>query len=168
MYMPYPNKRSYEIAFPYLTSKRPIQKHIHVINMTLQQATQSENTILSTTFPCTLDGIRWFIRCRQISDAQVTSTIAWAIVVCRNTEAPNTLQQSGELYVPQENVIAWGCFLLPTNGEHENYFIAQKCNGHTKTMRKLQTGDELIFIAYLTNELGDAIIYGAIQYFLKM
>ena len=68
------------------------------------------------------------------------------------------------LYQPEQNVIAWGVGNIQ-DADAGTGPAQQMWEGSTKSMRKLQGGDQLVF-AYLSVDQA-AIFTGAIQFFCK-
>ncbi len=141
--------------------RRPIDKEIVVVFKTGLVGTQAVTTLKTTTFPCTITGLRWDIEAAQIAGTAV-SKIAWAIVLVPEGDAINTLviSDAGSLYSPEQNVMAFGMGLPQTTSNGSRF------QGSTKTMRKMRGGDLLQFVAVseATNSLD---VFGAIQFFCK-
>ncbi len=146
-------------------SRRPTAKELIFV---AQTATTSNvaTTIKTTTFPCTIVGLRWSITFEsQVSTNN--SVISWIIVVVKDGNTANTISQSNgaDMYTPEQNVMAFGTVTVLANDEtggNQNSMI----QGTTKTMRKLQGGDLLQFIT-LSNVANSTLVKGTIQFFCK-
>jgi len=68
-------------------------------------------------------------------------------------------------YVPEQNVLSWGTSCVPntTGGS------AVPWRGTTKTMRKMQTGDKLLLVHRLGDNVGvfQNLMFGTVQFFCK-
>jgi len=67
----------------------------------------------------------------------------------------------GSLYDPEQNVLAFGAF--NSYSKPSEAFVVE---GSTKSMRKIKTGDQLVFITLGQNTETHALT-GVVQYFLK-
>ncbi len=134
-----------------------------IINVTKDgvAGAQVATVLTTTTFPCTVVGLRWKIN--HFQDAG-TSTCAlhWAIIHVRQGHSPNTLALSdaSTLYAPEQDVMTWGVSVVDNNVQTVSH------EGSSKTGRKLLGGDTLQFIAIgvATNTSG---IRGSVQFFCK-
>ncbi len=124
-------------------------------------ATQQSTVLLTVTFPCTIQGLRWNMAI--IQDAGTGNCeFHWAIVVLRDglTLPVMSVGDGATLYQPEQDVLVYGVGIIDNNTA--SYPFA----GSTKTMRKLMGGDRLVFIAkgVATNF---SRIRGVIQFFCK-
>lgn len=148
-------------------SKRPIDKKLVCINMANLLETQLSTALYpAANFPGTITGLRWEISATRITGTGAEgnpSPIRWAIVVVPQLQSasPMGTGNSSSFYDPEQNVLAFG--VGQTNVSTVNSLI---WTGSTKSMRKLKSGDQLIFIA-----LGEAVnansIVGTVQLFYK-
>ena len=144
---------------------RPIDKELIVV---AQSATTSllSTTLKSTTFPCTIVGLRWSFSIRSVI-ASGDSIVSWAIVTTPDGEAANTPSQSNgaDFYTPEQNVMAFGVAQVRDTDAGSGP-VTIMFEGTTKTMRKLKQGDLLQFIS-ISNVASSASINGVIQFFCK-
>ncbi len=142
-------------------ARRPIDKAlVNVIHNTIN-ATQQTTTLITATFPCTITGIRWDINTVQNGGTAIASG-RWAIVIIRDGATINTLTQSdgSDLYEPEQDVLAFGMWLIDNNTTTIQHI------GATKTMRKLQGGDALKFLCIgVATETSSC--HGVVQFFCK-
>ncbi len=143
------------------TTKRPIDKELKSMTLTGLTATQQETVLKTTTFPCTIVGLRWSLTSFQDAGTG-NARCVWAIVVVRDGLSASSMSASdgSDFYTPEQNVLAFGNFSM------DNNVSVHQENGNTKTMRKLMGGDQLIFIAkgQATNT---STVEGIIQFFCK-
>ncbi len=124
-------------------------------------ATQQSTILLTVTFPCTIQGLRWSLA--VIQDAGTGNCeFHWAIVVLRDglTLPVMSVGDGATLYQPEQDVLVYGVGVI------DNNVSSYPFNGSTKTMRKLMGGDRLIFIAkgVATNF---SRMRGVVQFFCK-
>lgn len=145
-------------------SRRPTAKELIFV---AQTATTSnvETTLKTTTFPCTIVGLRWSIG--FTSTTANDHTVNWIIVIVKDGNSANTISQGNgaDMYTPEQNVMAFGTVNLMSNAETGGNMNAN-VQGSTKTMRKLQGGDLLKFISF-SNVATSTIINGVVQFFCK-
>lgn len=141
--------------------KRPIDKSLVTIGMeTMVPGTQYQGFISpAATFPCTITGLQWDIIFTNANTATTNHQLTqfmWAIVVIREGMQAAVMQNTagagvvatGSFYKPEQNCLVfgqglvdnWGSNTNPNNGAVEHYM------GKTKTMRKLQKGDQIAFV----------------------
>ncbi len=134
-----------------------------------QTATTSNvaTTLKTTTFPCTIVGLRWdFVF--QASSTAGNGIVSWVIVLVKDGNTANTISQSNgaDMLTPEQNVMAFGTIGMldadTTTGGPKQVHI----QGSTKTMRKMQGGDLLQFIS-LSSLASAGTINGTVQFFCK-
>ena len=106
-------------------------------------------------------GLRWDIS--VIQEAGTANCFgSWAIVREAQGQLIDALAvtDGSSLYDPEQNVLAFGNWLIDNNTNHEKWF------GGTKAMRKLAVGDRLIFIAVGTGT-NTSQLRAQIQFFCK-
>ena len=151
-------RRRTDIAF---SVKRPIDKQLRVVVLTGLNATDQNTILVTTTFPCTIVGLRW-----DISVVQEAGTAncfgSWCIVKEDQGQSVDTLgvADDASFYDPEQNVLAFGNWMIDNNTNNEHF------TGGTKTMRKLKVGDRLIFIAVGT-ATNTSQLRAQIQFFCK-
>ncbi len=142
-------------------TKRPIDKSLVAILKAGVNATQQTTVLLTTTFPCTVVGLRWSLTFEQDAGTG-TAGFSWAIVVVRDGVTVDTLVTSdaGSFFNPEENCLVFGMGSIDNNTQTKQF------EGATKTMRKMQGGDILMFIhkGIATETSGSR---GVIQFFCK-
>ncbi len=141
--------------------QRPIDKQLKNVLKTVVAGTQVETVLETATFPGTIVGLRWVLSFAQDGGTGLTQG-RWAIVNVKDGLAASSMSKTdaGDFYTPEEQVLAFGLWAIDNNNE------TKIVEGTTKTMRKLQRGDQLLFVA-----LGEATetvsIDGIIQFFYK-
>lgn len=159
----------YPVAPPQYLRRTPANLDKKLVNVQLVGITNTQSTtVLSiATFPCTIIGLRWEGAYLLLEDGGFTQ-FAWAIIVLREGIAPNNLSLGNgtTLYEPEQDVLVYGRSLLHIDAaaaEHTTYPLS----GSTKTMRKLQGGDQLVFIVRADNSTYTFNISMAVQFFCK-
>ena len=150
-----------------VSTPRPIVKSmVHVSEVLTQNP--SNNFLFTCTFPCTITGLRWDLSTAVSNSGPAADDyINWAIVLVKegNTAGglPVGTDSPQDFYNPEQNVLAFGSHVIPVNA------IGFPWRGNTKTMRKLQTGDEFRLVIRLGIGLGNdnAVFAGAVQFFCK-
>ncbi len=144
---------------------RPIDKSLININITNGGATQRTTILKTTTFPCTVVGLRWSLTFFNVL-ATGGEFFHWVVVVVPDGVAvsPIGTGNAADLYTPEQHVLAFGVIGLDAN--EEGSMLLQNIEGSTKTMRKLKTGDVLMFTVLGVNGTA-GIIKGTIQFFCK-
>ena len=143
---------------------RPIDKELKVVNQT--STTSVTTTVLkTTTFPCTIVGLRW-----NMSSTSITANntlLQWAIVLVQDGDSVNTPASSdgADFYTPEQNVLAFGVSRLMANNATGGN-ISWNWEGSTKTMRKMKQGDVLNFIT-LSDTANSISLDGIVQFFCK-
>lgn len=146
-------------------SKRPIDKSlISIFHMNVSTTAQSTQLIVAT-FPCTVMGLRWDFMLNATTGA--LAEVYWLIVIVKQGVPVGVpgLGDGSTFYAPEENVLAFG--VRAVSGQT---FTCGDCNPHfkgqTKTMRKLQSGDQLLFVA-TSNLVTGPDMHGVVQFFCK-
>jgi hypothetical protein len=140
--------------------KRPIDKQLIAINKTDINA-QTSTVLKTTTFPCTVVGLRWSLATFQ-STGTGEATTHWAVVVVRDGNAASAMStgDASDFYTPEQDVLTFGVVT------HDNNTTPKVFEGSTKTMRKMMGGDQLLFIAAGTATNINSM-RGVIQFFCK-
>ncbi len=142
-------------------TKRPIDKSLVAVLKATVDATQETTVLLTTTFPCTVVGLRWDISFDQDGGTGLAA-YTWGIVVVRDGVTVDTLATSdaASFFNPEENMLVFGAGTIDNNTQTKQH------TGSTKTMRKMQGGDTLVYIhkGIATNTTGSR---GVIQFFCK-
>jgi len=144
--------------------KRTLNKEIICVTGTATAATQSNVTLLTCTFPGTIVGLRWNFNIYCSADAGI-NTVSWMIHKVKSGVTTPTISQTAaaSLIGNEEAVMAWGGTII-VGDTLNNGDSGHTWDSETKTMRKLQGGDTLVFSA-----LGSASIayFGYVQFFMK-
>ncbi len=144
---------------------RSIDKKVVTVLKPAQDGTQSSTTLVTATFPCTIVGLRWDLTFASGAGTG-NASFGWAIVLNKDGLTEDTLATSDRAtyYNPEENLIVYG---RGTNCPFDKGGSTTRYDGSTKSMRKLQGGDKLMFIT-----IGEATntteVQGAIQFFCKV
>lgn len=141
--------------------KRPIDKALISVSHSAVDAVQKSTILATTSNPCTITGLRWFLNIAQTGGSAVSQG-GWAIVVVRDGNQANTLNRGNgaTFYAPEQDVLTFGSWVIDNNTETANFV------GDTKTMRKMLIGDRLIFIV-LGVATQTADVKGIVQFFCK-
>ncbi len=142
-------------------TKRPINKSLIAVQQAGNTATDKSSTLFTTTFPCTITGLRWDLSFSQDGGAGL-AFIHWAIILVRAGVTQDTLSitDGSSFFDPESNCLVFGSFTIENSTETKHAF------GSTKTMRKLQGGDLLIFVAK-GSATNTSRVDGIIQFFCK-
>lgn len=147
-------------------AKRPIDKNLVNVNVTVTDSTQTSVDLYSADFPGTMTGLRWTVSAINLLNTNAYR-IYWAIVVSGDGVGATTMTTSsaGKFYVPERNCLAFGCSYIEPRDASRGPAIVN-FEGSTKTMRKFSNGDKLHFIALSdgTNAVG---VTGIVQFFMK-
>ncbi len=145
---------------------RPIDKRLVSLNQQVG-STQVNLTLFTATFPGTLTGLRWSMS-HHVDQAVAASDtcLYWCIYVLREGFNTQTISigNNSPTMTPEENVMAFGVYagsILTAVG----WVGSESDRGSTKSMRKLQGGDRLMFAAVTVGEAIDEC--GIIQFFLR-
>ena len=119
----------------------------------------------TTTFPCTIVGLRWNFGASSITTND--TLLQWAIVLVQDGDSVNTPAQSdgADFYTPEQNVLAFGVIRLEASNSTGGS-ITWNWEGATKTMRKMKQGDVLNFIT-LSDTANSIVCDGVVQFFCK-
>ncbi len=144
-------------------ARRPIDKDLIVVKQTTTTSV-STTAMKTTTFPCTVVGIRWTGVVKSLVAS--TQTISWAIVITRDGDSVNTPSQSNgaSFYTPEQDVLMFGVTTLVSNATATAQVF--QFEGSTKTMRKLKAGDVLNFIS-LNSDANGSELDAIVQFFCK-
>lgn len=165
--MPYYRKRTRKAAVYQYSQKRPIDKNL--ISARIDESSDQESrAIYTATFPATMTGLRWngAIMMTNANSGSPAQELDWAIVINRQGLVPDTMEFPAipgvaTWYQPEQNVLAFGKELV--NFETGSY----KIQGETKTMRKLQGGDQLMLLTRWGTAAFTARFAMIIQFFMK-
>ena len=150
---------------PVRSSQRPIDKELKMVVLNTVGTTQRTTTLKTTTFPCTVTGLRWsFTFLSRTTTDQVQGM--WAIVLTQDGESVNSISLSdgGDMYTPEQNVLAFGSY--GSADVDQSSPSVMLIEGSTKTMRKLKQGDVLQFTTF-ANAGTNSEIMGCFQFFCK-
>lgn len=141
---------------------RPVDKQLVVVQ-NLILATQVSQVLHTSTFPCTITGLRWDLE--VASDHAAKDRLGWAIVIVKDGLSASALSFTGgsDFYTPEQNVLAFGTCALNANTTGDG---SEHYSGSTKTMRKLMGGDQLVFIANGA-VAANKELFGVVQFFCK-
>ncbi len=141
--------------------KRPINKSLVAIQQAGNNATDKSTQLFATTFPCTITGLRWAFTATQDAGTG-TAFVHWAIVIVRAgvTQDVLTITDGASFFDPETNCLVFGATTIANNVESKDFI------GDTKTMRKMQGGEALVFIAK-GSDTNTTRIDGVVQFFCK-
>ncbi len=141
--------------------KRPIDKSLVAITKDNVGATDVTTTLFTTTFPCTIVGLRWDMAFVQAGGTG-SAVVHWCICVNRDGVTVPTLAVSdaAAFFEPEQNCLVYGVSFI------DNNTVTEHATGSTKTMRKMMGGDTLVFIMKGT-ATETSSCRGVIQFFCK-
>jgi len=142
--------------------RRNIDKSLINVIVAAQGIAQSEISLITATFPCTITGLRWDVKMAQNAGTG-TVTGRWAVIINRDGAVINSLTTSSgaDLYEPEQDVLMFGVYNIQNKSNTASFV------GSTKTMRKLQGGDQLIFLCKGLSDTQTVHVQGVIQFFCK-
>ncbi len=147
-------------------ARRPIDKEIRNITITNAGSTQRQTILKTTTFPCTIVGLRWVF---TFNNAITTNddTFYWAIIILHDGNTANTIGTSdgGDFYTPERDVMAFGVTRVSDLDATQGTGPVT-IQGSTKSMRKMAQGDQLAFIVLGLTGTAQTV-RGSVQYFCK-
>ena len=144
------------------TAKRPINKRLVAARMTGLTSLQMSTTLRTFTFPGTVTGIRWSISFSNVT-INTETPYFWAIIIVKDgkTQSVMATSDAADFYDPEEECLVFGTLVLTPTGDPVTV------NGSTKTMRKMNGGDQLMLIAIGKFALETANLDGIVQFFIK-
>ena len=149
----------------FAASRRNLDKKI----VNAVQATdtgQSATVLFTSTFPCTITGIRWSI---GVTGGTTSGcTIYWALIMVRDGDTISTMSTSdgADFYNPEQEVLSFGLFQLDDKDSATGGPVSMTTMGSTKTMRKYMGGDTLQFITIST--IAGCSCRALVQFFCKV
>lgn len=154
-------KRARTTGVSVVRARRPIDKSLINVAYGGLNATQQTTVLITATFPCTVVGLRWSFGTNQDGGTGLAQG-RWSIIINRDGSTINTMSSGvgTVLYEPEQDVLAFGAWQTDNNVQGSHF------DSSTKTMRKLQGGDELVFLATgaATNT---SSLHGVVQFFCK-
>ncbi len=152
---------------PERSHKRPISKNLITVLHDGVAGVQLLATLFTSTFPVTITGLRWSFKwARELGGARIH--MGWAIVIVPDGTQVNpiALANGANFYAPEQFVLAFGTHLV---GLDRNSAVAGHSEvGSTKTMRKLQRGDQLVLVVDTDGSAVDTMdFFGVVQFFDK-
>ncbi len=146
-------------------ANRPIDKKLISILKTSTGTSQVATTLLTTTIPCTITGLRWTLGFNSLV-ATGPINVRWALIVVRDGLSATTVggTDGGDFYTPEGDVLAFGSHLIGETDTAGPQVI--NIDGSTKTMRKMMAGDLFIFTV-VSDTAASLQTAGAIQFFCK-
>ncbi len=143
-------------------TKRPIDKKM--INIWHGSVDNSQHqTVLQTfTFPGTITGLRCSICVEKVLGTAV-GRAKWAIVIVRESQTAGALAvgNATTFYLPETDCLMFGHF-------NTHLVSNTTCwDQSTKTMRKMQGGDQLLFLCHAESATEEFDFGGVIQWFVK-
>ncbi len=153
------HKRTKFIHAP--STRRPTDKKIIAVLKAGIDGTQVATTLITATFPCTIQGLRWVLNLTQDAGTGTAFT-NWAIVILRDGLTQPTIASTdgATFYQPEQDCIVFGSNTIDNNVQ------SWHLEGHTKSMRKLMGGDKIVFII-VGSATNTTRCDGSIQFFCK-
>lgn len=148
----------------FASSRRNLDKKLIAIAQTVT-TTQQATVLFTSTFPCTLTGIRWSIAFG--GNTTSANNLFWAIVMIKDGDTLSTMSTStgADFFTPEQNVLSFGV-IKTADSDGGTGPMVQNIMGSTKTMRKYMGGDTLQFICIGT--AGSSDVRGVVQFFCKV
>lgn len=142
--------------------KRNVDKQIIGVSQTVSAASNSNTLLWLATTQLTIVGVRWNFAMNNTAAA--SNPFTWMIVHVREGNTANNISTSNTntMYAPEQDVIAWGVAMPVETSIETDIMIS----GSTKTMRKLQAGDQLRWIAKAA--VDTIFVQGGVQFFTKI
>lgn len=151
---------------------RPVEKEIIYFNHLVSSTSIIHTNLYTATFPCTVENLRWDMMVYHESILTAVQVAGWAIVVVRHSEQNGDLSfaNGDDFYtLANANVMAHGiegtCFEVDPQLSAQTPTIVNS-EGTSKTARKLQNGDRLVWIGKSTHVVG-ANMQGVVQFIIK-
>jgi len=151
------------VGRPAFRVKRPIDKQLIVVNSTVTTGAQTNTTLFTATFPCTIVGLRWVFGAR--AGGSGVSDFFWCVHIVRqgNTIPLIATASGGTFVAPEQNVLTYGVHALNNAVPGPSTIDV---DGATKTMRKLMGGDQLFWSG--RSDVNNTEVVGVIQFFCKL
>ena len=148
----------------FAASRRNLDKKLIGVNQSVT-TTQQATVMFTSTFPCTITGIRWSLA--FAGNTTGANNLLWAIVVVKDGETVTTMGSGNgtDFYTPEQNVLAFGVVKVADSDSGTGTSVVNVM-GSTKTMRKYMGGDQLQFLCIGT--AGTSSVLGIIQFFCKV
>jgi len=149
--------------------KRPIDKSLVSIVLDDVNATQQQVILDTASSACTVVGIRWDLLIEgDAGTVGLDHDYSAAIVMVRDGNSANAfgLANGSSWYEPEQNVLAFHRSTSHASVTATTGITPANWEGTTKSMRKLMTGDAILFIieGIATNTVR---VRGVIQLFCK-
>ena len=146
----YSKKRSYGKAYP---KARHVDKKLLLRSGAIAANTQVNTLLFSPTVASTLSGLRINGSVIDADNAATVPNISWAVVVVKEGYVPNNINTgtSGDFYIPEQDVWAWGVGQASNDGGQNNWIYEFDIS--PKTKRKMEEGDSLYFCVVGTTSL---------------
>jgi len=114
---------------PVARARRPIDKDLKITSVTVT-TTVTSTTLKTTTFPCTVVGLRWTLSAS--SAVASVQDVWWAIVVVPDGESVNTpaISNAATFYAPEQNVLAFGMGQMQSNASGGDATVIPGWRGH--------------------------------------
>ena len=144
------------------TSARSLTKKIVNIDKTAVGTAQTSTTLFTTTFPCTIVGIRYNLTMAANTGGHPNAR--WAIVRVPDGYSASTISMtdSNDFYSPEKNVLVFGN--LQCDQASETRYVEGVC----QTSRKMQTSDTLVFLLIGSSATNTIDVHGDVQFFSKI
>ena len=150
-------------------SRRPIDKALVTVSKTGLASTQVSTDILAPNGACTVTGIRWSFNAWAEAAGSAGANLLWSIVHVPDGYSASSMSATDatNFYEPEQNVLAFGAISVSTSASITGDGVSPTpIEGSTKTMRKMKSGDKIIFIAVpLTPGAETLAIRGVVQAF---
>ena len=152
----YSKKRSYSKAYP---KARHVDKKLLLSSGALTINTQANTVLFTPTVACTLKGLRVNGAVEGVSGGGGGAVnISWAVLVVKEGYVPNSINtgSSGDFYIPEQDVWAWGVGKASQDATVSDTWIYQ-FDISPKTSRKMEEGDRL-YMSIIATDNANATI----------
>lgn len=148
----------------FAASRRNLDKKLIAVSQS-PTTTKASTTLFTSTFPCTITGLRWSIS--VVGNSSASQFGYWAVIQLKDGSTLSNLAFSdgADFYTPEQEVLAFGTIAIGQTDIAGTSAITTM--GSTKTMRKYMGGDQLIFVS--VGDTATAIsVRAVVQFFCKV
>lgn len=155
-----------------ISTKRPIDKAIVIGTIISDLAAKKVDLFGPMTFPGTWSGFRWQVGGSSSANPATYNFISWAIIKTRDGVAPlfptvvptlSTATAAPTFIMPEQDVIAFGILPVTSLSATQNQIM----EGSTKSMRKMNKGDQIFFVCSFGGTLSGTGAQGACSFVVQ-
>ncbi len=145
-------------------SRRNLDKKLIVAAQSPTTA-KATTVLFTSTFPCTITGLRWSIS--ALGNTSAAQFLYWAVIQLKDggTLSNIAFSDGADFYTPEQEVLAFGSMAIGQTDVAGTTGVTTM--GSTKTMRKYMGGDQLIFVS--VGDTATAVsVRAVVQFFCKV